>query len=77
MLLDQIATLITQLVAHYIPIDDISVKITCSLAITTIVYTILKFMWDKAEIFFKKRISYDENYVIIENSRRNIRLLSK
>ena len=66
MLLDQFATLITQLIAFYIPIDDMSIKITCSVAITGIVYAILKFIYDRAEKFFKKKISYNENYVIID-----------
>lgn len=67
MLLDQIATLLTQLIAFYIPIDDMSIKITCSVAITAIIYTILKFVWGKTEKFLKKRINYTDNYVIIGN----------
>ena len=66
MLLDQIATLLTQLIAFYIPISDVSVKITCSVAITAIIYAVLKFGWDKIEKFFKSKISYADNYVIID-----------
>ena len=58
MLLDQISTLLTQLVVFYIPINDINVKITCGLAITSIIYYLLKSIYINA----KKIIHYHDRY---------------
>jgi len=68
MLLDQISTLVTQLLAYYLPVEDISVKVTCSLAITTIVSVTLNFIYNKLSQYFKRKINIQENYIIIERN---------
>lgn len=68
MLIDQIATLLTQLVVHYLPFSDISIKITCGVAITAIIVTSMNYIYNKLSIIMKRRFNCLDNYIIIEKN---------
>lgn len=70
MLLDQFSTLITQLLVHYLPIDDVSLRVTVSMALIPIVYQLLKYIVEKSAVFFSRRLNLKDNYIIIERSNR-------
>lgn len=68
MLLDQLSTILTQFITLYLPFDDLSMKITCSVAITSIIYTILNFLYTKGVDYFNKKMKIKDTYVIIEKN---------
>jgi len=68
MLIDQIATLLTQLLVHYLPFNDISVKITCGVAVTTILITTINYIYNNLSTILRRKLNFKDNYMIIENN---------
>ena len=70
MLIEQITTLLTQLVTIYLPVNDVNIKITMSIAISSIISAILYYVWSKLKAIRFYRPAIKERYLIIENSNK-------
>ena len=63
MLIDQIATLLTQLLVHYLPFGEIGVKITCGMAITSILITSMNYIYNSLSTVVKRKFNF--KYIVI------------
>lgn len=66
MIIEQITTLLTQYITFFYPIDDVNLKITFSIAISSIISSVLYFFWDTIKNFKFTRQRIKEKYIIIE-----------
>jgi len=67
MLINHIATIVTHAVIAYLPLDDVNVKITFSLAISSIFIILITKFWDHIKELKIWNRSIHEKYIIIQN----------
>src|SRR3989304_4035587 len=67
-MINHLATLITQIIVYYLPIEDISIKISCTVVFSAIIIIILNKIKDMILKIINKFYSLRDNYVIVNNT---------